>query len=73
MPKNVELDLYASLRPRTETDWFSTELYRLIGKADRQNRAKLRQVYPEHVDAWENWLAGLMPPTMAEFMEARDG
>jgi hypothetical protein len=37
-------------------DWFSAELIRLIRKADVQNRARLRTVYPEHVKAVEDWM-----------------
>jgi len=38
--------------------WFSAELLRLIAKADLTNRDKLRQVYPEHVEAYEEWFNG---------------
>lgn len=37
-------------------DWFSSELLRLIAKADSSNRAKLRLAFPEHVEAYEEWL-----------------
>jgi len=36
-------------------DWFSAHLLRLIRKADKINREKLRQVFPEHVEAYERW------------------
>lgn len=36
-------------------DWFSARLIRLIAKADRENRELLRQVFPEHVEAYEDW------------------
>jgi hypothetical protein len=39
-------------------DWFSAELLRLIAKADLTNRDKLRQVFPEHVEAYEKWFNG---------------
>ena len=39
-------------------DWFSAELIRLIGKADRENRTLLRQVFPDHVEAYERWYNG---------------
>lgn len=39
-------------------DWFSAYLLRLIFKADPANREKLRQVYPEHVKAVEDWITG---------------
>ena len=38
--------------------WFSAELLRLIAKADLTNRDKLRQVFPEHVEAYEKWFNG---------------
>ncbi|KKL17797.1 hypothetical protein LCGC14_2481950 [marine sediment metagenome] len=38
-------------------NWFSAHLIRLIIKADMQDRAKLKQAYPEHVEAVEKWLA----------------
>lgn len=34
---------------------YHTRLYELIGKADGENRAKLRQVYPQEVRAFEEW------------------
>ena len=39
-------------------DWFSAMLIRLIGHADKVNREKLRQVFPEHVEAFEAWYRG---------------
>jgi len=39
-------------------DWFSAELLRLIAKADLTNRDKLRQVFPEHLEAYEKWFNG---------------
>jgi len=39
-------------------DWFSAELLRLIMKADRENRELLRQVFPDHVEAYENYAFG---------------
>lgn len=39
-------------------DWFSADLLRLIRKADLENRELLRQVYPEHVAAYEEWYRG---------------
>jgi hypothetical protein len=36
-------------------DWYSCHLIRLINKADLGNRELLRQVYPEHVEAYEKW------------------
>jgi hypothetical protein len=39
-------------------DWFSAELIRLINKADRGNKELLRQVFPDHVEAYERWYNG---------------
>lgn len=39
-------------------DWFSAVLLRLIAKADLENRELLRKVYPEHVQAYEEWHRG---------------
>jgi hypothetical protein len=36
-------------------DWFSARLLRLIAKADIENRALLRQVFPDHVQTYEEW------------------
>lgn len=35
--------------------WFSAHLYRLIAKADKVNRERIRLIYPEHVEAFEAW------------------
>lgn len=39
-------------------DWFSAKLIRLIADADVDNREALREAYPDHVAAYERWLAG---------------
>ncbi len=39
-------------------DWFSAELLRLIAKADMQNRLRLAQAYPDHVQAFLEWRDG---------------
>ncbi len=39
-------------------NWFSAQLLRLIAHADGTNRAKLRQVYPDHVAAYEAYAYG---------------
>ena len=36
-------------------DWFTAKLLRLIAKADRDNRQKLQLVFPEEVEAYEEW------------------
>ncbi|KKK69289.1 hypothetical protein LCGC14_2935540 [marine sediment metagenome] len=37
-------------------DWFSAMLFRLIAKADADNRALLRRGFPDHVDVIEKHL-----------------
>jgi len=39
-------------------DWFTARLLRLIAHADLTNLGKLRQVYPEEVEAIETWRKG---------------
>lgn len=41
-----------------EGDWFGAMLLRLIHKADDDNRAAIREAFPEHVEAYETWLNG---------------
>ncbi len=36
-------------------DNFHAKLYDLIHKSDVQNKARLRQGFPEEVEAWEMW------------------
>lgn len=43
---------------RGNGDWFSAHLVRLINKADTNNKEILRSVYPEHVEAYEDWYFG---------------
>ena len=38
--------------------WFTSQLLRLIDKADRLNREKLRMGFPAEVAAWERWMYG---------------
>lgn len=40
-------------------NWFGAHLIRLIAKADSINREKLRRVYPDHVEAYEEYYFGL--------------
>ena len=40
-----------------EGDWFTAQLLRLIAKADRLNRERLRIAFPEEVRAYEAWLS----------------
>lgn len=37
-------------------DWFSAKLMRLIMKADKENRSRLRLGFPDHVQAYENYM-----------------
>jgi len=41
-----------------EGDWFGAHLLRLIHKADRYNRERLRIGFPEQVEAYENYMQG---------------
>jgi hypothetical protein len=34
---------------------FSTDLMRLFGRADTQNRAKLEEAFPEYAEAYRLW------------------
>lgn len=36
-------------------DWFTAQLLRLIAKADKSNREKLRVAFPDEVAAFEAW------------------
>ena len=39
-------------------DWFTADLLRLIAHADGKNRAKLRAVFPDEVQAYLDWCHG---------------
>jgi len=39
-------------------DWFSAKLMRLIMKADRENKERLRIAFPDHVQAYEDYMRG---------------
>ena len=41
-----------------EGDWFTADLFRLIDKADRENRERIRVAFPDEVAAYEAWLVG---------------
>jgi hypothetical protein len=41
-----------------EGDWFTADLFRLIAKADNNNRAKLFKVFPDEVDTVHKYLTG---------------
>ena len=41
-----------------EGDWFGARLLRLIQKADRSNRERLRAGFPEEVAEFEKWERG---------------
>lgn len=40
---------------------FHSKLYELIHKADMPNKARLRQGFPEEVEAWEMWCSAPNP------------
>jgi hypothetical protein len=39
-------------------DWFTANLFRLIAKADNNNRIKLFKAFPDEVDAVHKYLTG---------------
>ena len=43
------------INPGGQYDWFSAYLIRLIAKADKFNRERIRLGFPEHVEAYETW------------------
>jgi len=53
-------ELYYSLYATNPTN-FHAVLYRLIGKADGQNKARLRLAYPLEVKAFDDWQASENP------------
>ncbi|KKK74277.1 hypothetical protein LCGC14_2885380 [marine sediment metagenome] len=46
----------AALLQDMKKDWFSARLFRLIAKADPENRRLLRRGFPDHVDVIEKHL-----------------
>ncbi len=38
--------------------WFTSHLLRLIAKADKSNQESIRLGFPDHVAAYERWMAG---------------
>ena len=52
---SLEVDFRNVLNGRIGIDNFGAELIRLIFKADRINRAKLKQVYPNAVKMVEHY------------------
>ena len=39
-------------------DWFTCHVFRLIAKADTQNRERLRIIFPDEVEVYEAFLEG---------------
>lgn len=39
-------------------DWYIADLLRLVARADGHNRELLRQVYPEVLEAFDDWYEG---------------
>ena len=50
--------------------WFACHLLRLIGKADDQNRARLRSAFPDEVAAYEDWFHGRKRAAVEEVADA---
>ena len=40
-------------------DWFTSQLLRLIAKSDMPNRESIRLGFPDHVAAYERFMAGV--------------
>lgn len=36
-------------------DWFSAQLLRMCGKADKATLEQIRAGFPDHVQLWEKW------------------
>jgi hypothetical protein len=51
---DIDLADVGDAMARGETN-FTSQLLRLIAKADPSHRARIRRVYPEVVDAYEKW------------------
>ena len=43
---------------RGRWDWFTCHLFRVIAKADENNRSKFRELYPDELEAFEKWKKG---------------
>ena len=56
--EHLEFDLHMAFDHGA--DWFTAHLFRLISKADIPNRNKLREAFPEEVEVYEGWRAGLV-------------
>lgn len=39
-------------------DWFTCKLLRLLASSDLENREKIRTIYPEAVELFEEWRNG---------------
>ena len=52
---SLEVDFRNVLNGRNDINNFNSELIRLIWRADRINRAKLKQVYPNAVKMVEHY------------------
>lgn len=54
--ERAALDLYLAFEVGPHHSHFTAELYRLIAKADFNNRRKMTQVWPLHVRLYEEWM-----------------
>ena len=50
---HAKFDLY--MTQFQQGDWFTCQLFRLISKADGNNRARLAQAFPVEVEVWLEW------------------
>ena len=57
MSRNWDMEMAAAMGGYG--DWFTSHLLRLIAKADKENRERIRLGFPDHVAAYERWQAGV--------------
>jgi hypothetical protein len=47
---------------------FGAQLFRLIAKADFENRERLREIFPSHVELYEKWQTSAEKPNKSVVM-----
>ncbi len=57
MSRNWDMEMAAAMGGYGH--WFTSHLLRLIAKADKENRERIRLGFPDHVAAYERWTAGV--------------
>lgn len=53
---NWKMEMFVAMN--NSGTWFTSHLLRLIAKADLENRALLRLGFPDHVAAYDRFMAG---------------